>query len=43
LLQWNAKGWVVNVYCRGGGARDQLTGSGVNVIGAAEKVPVATN
>ena len=47
-LHWNVKGWVVRVYCRvcGGGAKrptDQLTGSGLTVVGEAEKVPVATN
>jgi hypothetical protein len=37
------KGWVVRVYSGGGGANDQLTGSGLTVVGEAEKVPVAVN
>jgi hypothetical protein len=37
------KGWVVRVYSPGGGAKDQLTGSGLTVVGEEEKVPVATN
>jgi hypothetical protein len=36
-------GSVVRVYCPGGGAKDQLTGSGLTMVGAAEKVPVAYN
>ena len=36
------KGCVVRVYCAVDSARDQLTGSGATVVGAAEKVPVAT-
>jgi hypothetical protein len=36
-------GWVVSVYCAPTAPTYQLTGSGVTVVGAAEKVPVATN
>jgi hypothetical protein len=42
----NGCGFRAYVYRGGGGANrpiDQLTGSGVTVSGAAEKVPVATN
>lgn len=42
-LHWTVKGWVVRVYCVGGGAKDQLTGSGLTVVGELEKLPVATN
>ncbi len=41
--QLNEKGCVVRVYCDGGGANDQLTGSGLTAVGEAEKVPDATN
>ena len=46
--QSNTYGWVVNVYCTfaGGGAKGpmpQSTGSGLTVVGAEEKVPVAVN
>jgi hypothetical protein len=41
--QLNTKGCVVRVYSPGGGAKDQLTGSGLTVVGAEEKVPVAVN
>jgi hypothetical protein len=43
VLHWYKKGWVVSVYCCGGDATDQLTGRGLTVMGAAEKVPVAVN
>ena len=36
-------GWVVSVYCAPTAPTYQLTGSGVTVVGGAEKVPVATN
>jgi hypothetical protein len=36
-------GWVVSVYCPPTAPTYQLTGSGVTVVGGAEKVPVATN
>jgi hypothetical protein len=47
-VQSNTYGWVVNVYCTlaGGGAKGpmpQSTGSGLTVVGAEEKVPVAVN
>ncbi|MGB9203787.1 MAG: hypothetical protein WCB94_07385 [Terriglobales bacterium] len=41
--QSNKRGCVVRLYRRGGGAKDQLTGSGLTVVGEAEKVPVAAN
>jgi hypothetical protein len=47
--QSNTNGWVVNVYCTvsGGGAKGPMpqseTGSGLTVVGGAEKVPVAVN
>ena len=41
--QLNKKGWVVRLYCGGGGAKDQETGSGLTVVGDEEKVPVAVN
>lgn len=40
-LHWITNGWVVSVYCPGGRSMDQKTGSGVTVVGGAEKVPVA--
>src|ERR1700689_884023 len=48
-LQSITNGWIVNVYCTfaGGGAKGPMpqseTGSGVTVVGGAEKVPVAVN
>ena len=36
-------GWVVSVYCAPTAPTNQLAGSGVTVVGGAEKVPVATN
>jgi hypothetical protein len=36
-------GWVVSAYCAPTAPTDQLTGSGVTVVGGAEKVPAATN
>jgi len=46
--QLTTSGWPTSLYCKsaGGGANspsDQSTASGVTVIGAAEKVPVATS
>jgi len=41
--QSNENGTVVRLYCPGGGAYDQLTGSGVTLVGEAENVPVAVN
>jgi len=41
--QSNENGAVVRLYCGGGGAYDQLTGSGVTLVGEAEKVPLAVN
>jgi len=43
VLHWIGNGCVVRVYCAGGRSMAQKTGSGVTVIGAAEKVPVATS
>jgi hypothetical protein len=40
---WITKGWVVKVYCPGGRSTNQKTGSGVTVVGGAEKMPVATS
>jgi hypothetical protein len=37
------KGWVVSAYSCVISARNQLTGSGVTVVGEAEKLPVATS
>lgn len=48
-VQSNTKGCVVKVYCTfsGGGAKGPMpqseTGSGLTVVGGAEKVPVAVN
>ncbi|MFY9905367.1 MAG: hypothetical protein WBX02_21340 [Terriglobales bacterium] len=39
--QFHKSGCVVRVYCAGGGAADQKTGSGLTVVGAAENVPTA--
>jgi len=45
-VQFHEAGCVDSVYCGGGGAMgptDHITGSGVTVVGAIEKFPVATN
>lgn len=43
LLHGITNGEVVSVYVAGGKSIDQKTGSGLTVVGDAEKVPVATN